>query len=132
MASFIDDLPISGPDKRKLKQLGTDTPFGLLSLIQAAPNEFNSLMGDSAGIVREQVEELVPASRRSVIGTVPELALGAQLAHPPRVQQPTDDIGLRDRLFDEWRSLLKDPVTWEGKRAKELEAQLNALMERWL
>lgn len=130
MGGFIDALPISELDKQKLRQLATDTPVALLSLIQAAPGEFDTFMGDSAAPVRQQVENLVPFSRRSLTGPAPEFPLGAQMAPRPLVPQPAFDIGIRDRLFEEWQGLLKSSATRDSQRAKDLEAQLNSLLDR--
>jgi hypothetical protein len=130
MGSFIDALPISETDKGKLKQLGAETPFSLLSLIEAAPQEFRALMGDTASFVVEQVKQMVPPSQRKMVGSPPEFPLGAELGPSPRIPDLTRDTALRDRLFAEWRSLLNNPATRDSKRAKELEEQLNALLEQ--
>jgi hypothetical protein len=45
------------------------------------------------------------------------------------LQNPTYDIALRDRLFNEWQSLLKNPGMRDSERAKQLEQQLTALLE---
>lgn len=129
MGSFIDALQISEPDKIRLKQLGADTPFSLLSLIRAAPHEFDALMGENASLVRGQVEALTPSSQRDLPRHEAEFALGAELGPHPRLPTPVRDIATRDRLFSEWQSLRNGPATRNSVRARELEKELNAMLE---
>lgn len=130
MSDFIDTLQISQTDKAKLKQLGTDTPFALLALIEAAPDKFSSFMGGSADLIREQVGTLVPPAQRRSVLPRDAFSLGAQLSSAPRLVEPTYDVALRDRLFQEWQTLQQNPSTRDSGRAKELEQRLSDLLER--
>jgi hypothetical protein len=130
MGGFIGTLRISGESKAKLRRLGAETPFALLSLIEAAPKEFAALMGNDAPVAREQVAQLVPPSQLELLSFTPaELPLGAELSPAPKIADPPYNISLRDRLFDEWQELLKNPKTRNSQAAKELENHLNLLLE---
>jgi hypothetical protein len=131
MAGFIDALPISVADKKKLRILGADSPAALYSLIEAAPTAFESFMGGAARVVRERLQHLVSAteSARATCDTT-EFPLGAELSQPPRLREPPYDVVLRDRLFSELQDLRRNPVTRNGARAKQLEQELNLLLEK--
>jgi len=130
MGSFIDALPVSETDKNKLNALGTCNLFSLLSLIEAAPDDFESLMGSAAArLIETELTKLVPPSQRVLATQSHEFPLGAELSRPPSLRELPYDVALRDRLFTEWQALLKDPATRSGQRAKQLEDQLTALLE---
>lgn len=128
MGAFIDALPISDLDKGKLKQLGTETPFGLLSLIRAAPVAFDSLMGHSAQLIKRQLESMVSVSEREYSEEIPDFSLGAQIERLPSPPSRSRQIQLRDQLFEEWQGLQRDPATRDSDRSKELKAKLDALL----
>lgn len=104
-------------------------PLRYSRLHEAAPGDFESLMGGAAGLVGKELKKLVPLSQRGPVARSSEFPLGAERSRPPRLREPSYDIALRDRLFTEWQNLLKNPATRDSQRAKQLEDQLTALLE---
>jgi hypothetical protein len=64
-------------------------------------------MGDAADLIKGEMQKLVPPSQRALVRNSGGFPLGAQMSQPTHLQNPTYDIALRDRLFNEWQSLLK-------------------------
>ena len=127
-SDFIDTLPLGTSDKEKIKTLGVESEPALYGLIQAGWDQFASFLGvETAEGLRAFLSSRVSKTALPA-SPLPKFALGAQIGHVPKLGTPTIDVGLRDRLFEEWRRLQSDAETRDGVRALELRSQLEALL----
>ena len=137
MYEFLDQIPgLSKDEREKLIVFGAQTPLGLLSLIEAAPDEFRRYFGrDRTDVFKQELSKLVSRKEREEIDRLPASTFqtGARVDAPaPPLKEPGYDLTERDHLFSVIQELktLPDKSPAQVRYLKELEGRLESLMER--
>jgi hypothetical protein len=125
----LESLGVPEPVLRKLRALGVETPASLRSMIAAAPDDLR-YVGPEAFAVVTRVLESFPEDTPETGFEQERIVHGAQLETPPFPKPPEVDLALRDRLFAELQQLLKSGDERSLERVRELEARLDAMLER--
>lgn len=130
--AYLDLLPLPPAARDQLAGLGVPSPEALLSMMRAAPQDFERLLGpELAREVADDLEVLIGARGRQELEhlPLPQAPLGARLDEPPR---QVADFGTRerDRLFEVYQQLQREAARDPGARRRlaAVEAQLNVLM----
>ena len=133
---FLENLPLTTEEKDKISSLGVSNGAALLSMIQTAPEEFETYFGSQrTRELKALLEESVSAPQRVVLDAPVRRfpASGAILERTPPVLRPPDyDLQTRDHLFDQLQQLRQsgDSSPETQQRIAHLEESLNALLEK--
>ena len=114
----------------QLRALGVSSTDGLRAMVEAAPVDIERHLGASAVAAIERALTHAITPRPPGTDFVPEpVTLGARLDPVPREQREPEQRAFRDRLFRELQQLRGDASGRSDARVRELETELNALLE---
>ena len=134
--NFLDQLPISPPEKEKLLQLAVTSPSALLGMIHASSDAFAQFFGPhrteqlvewlTAFLGTEEGERLSRPAHRYPI-QAPIFAIGPA----PPLLSASCDIEERDRIFRQLQQLRADPHPSDQTREEiaACETRLNAMLD---
>ena len=127
---YIEQLPVSNEIRGRLRSLGAHSPEALLGLIEAAPADFERLTGsEAAAQIRAALRQMVTWHPKAIEGPVAGYSLGAALEKAPSLREPGFDVEKRDQLHAELVRLQAQNSESNRGRIKELEQELNALLD---
>lgn len=83
---FVDRLPVAPAARRKLAELGVETPLELLGMIHAARPDFERWLGEDLleSVVVALDAQITPQERAFLHGAPPDVRTGARLEPPPQ------------------------------------------------
>jgi hypothetical protein len=136
MGSFLDKLPFSDEEKRRLNNLAVENPASLLSMIQANQKDFEDYFGSERTTeILDLLGNLISQKERQILEDSPPnfYELGAVIEKKaPGIKPPQYDINERNRLFEElqyWQS--QDSSSHKVKeKISQLSHQLNELLNK--
>lgn len=132
---YVEDLPLSAEEKRKISSLGAPSAVALLSMMRAAPDTFEDYLGsDRTQALEVALENSVKEPERAILGSPIKRfhASGAIISRKaPLLRQPKYGVAERDYLFDQLQRLRRqsDSSPETRQRISQLEQSLNALLE---
>ena len=123
---------LTASERDQLRLIGAESPSSLYSAIVASPEPFTHILSSTR--IDQLLDELyclIPANERAVLEhfsfSPPPVGLMDESA--PSIAAPDFDVEERDRLFDELQSLKSSGSSDARRRAKLVEAKLNALLD---
>jgi len=131
---YLENLPLSLEEKKKIVSLGASNAAALLAMMQAAPEVFDRYLGtDCARELAAALEHMISESERAVIeAPVRQFhATGAIVDQKaPLLRLPKYEIAERDRLFDQLQRLRQqaNPSPATKRRIAKLEQRLNSML----
>jgi len=131
---FLDQISfLTQADRDQLKSIDADSPVALYAAIQASRISFERILDQEKlnSLEKELYSLISPAERNILIANAfSPPPSGAIVTHgPSELGPPGFDIEERDRLFEKLQHLRSINSTECEVQAREVEQQLNALLD---
>jgi len=132
---YLDQLHVNSDERARLAGLAAPTPAALLSLIQAAPEDFQNFYGTEATqCLIYELEQMLDQQQLSLLRQPvrTRLATGAVISlQVPALREPGYNLTERDRLFSELQAFRREANQTDSvcQRIQQLEIELNTMLE---